>query len=223
MKRARLAVLTLAALAAFGSSDLEAWPAWGGKKSSAALDPEKLRAVSLIAVLPVQNQTGRTVRREPSLFEAAVGWFNRSPNKFKARPRSDIPAFFEFEIKEALKRSGYSVIAPKEVERVMKAIQDEQGTVDLVRLHAICRADAYLYTGLLRWDNKDTWRRKLRAGYDLKLIEPADGAVLWQQSKKTKTFELDASAMAEEGRFVKLLTQDALARFPHRPLPAESS
>ena len=105
----------------------------------------------------------------------------------------------------------------------MKAIQDERGTVDLGRLHAICRADAYLYTGLVRWNEDDMWRHKLRAGYDMKLIEPSTGGVIWQKSKPSKTLELDASAITEEARFVKLLTEDALSRFPRRPAPGESS
>lgn len=223
MKRARLAVLTALLVTALGAGDVSAWNPFGRKKPLEAADPEMMKLVSLIAVLPVQNQTGRTIRRDPSLFERAAGWFPRSKNKFKPSPRSDIPAFLEYEIKESLKRSGYSVIAPQEMNRVMKALQDQEGTVDLARLHSVCKADAYLYTGLVRWDGGNVWRRKLRAGYDLKLIEPSSGNVIWQRFRKSKSLQLDASAMAEEARFVKLLTQDALARFPRRPATAEGS
>lgn len=155
--------------------------------------------IRTVAILPVQNGTGRLVRLSFSPGVLSNAWDRVRRKAFVTDVEYEggrtLLTQLEYQLAEHLSKKGYRVLDHENVRRRYEQLSADSKALSLEDLRSAIPADAYCYVLLNHWAGDDfAYEGSITAGHHVSLISAADGKMLWQETRGNREYRLAGSS-----------------------------
>lgn len=201
-----------------------------GELMPADTDSHFSQPIYSVAVLPVQNATGRKLELysgKGSLVERGIYKVVDSLAKSSPSSSSDTQdvRFVQNQIVssagEALKRKGFVLADSHLAAQKFYELTHQHQDVTPFELSLSIPADSFLMIIINRWDPEEFFEEgRIRASFDINLFRTADSALLWKKSVRGEMFQLPNVESAtlpvhkRQDEFLDRMTSRLLSDFP---------